>query len=151
MGLAGELAAPRAPRQARLPVQLDVPAVAPPLTEVSEEERTRLEYRISDHSAGCHLVEFYRERRPVLGKPNFVHLHACQTEVWAQRRVTYLSGHPRKDVLQVPGAAPSADPASREALRPHRRRGAPYPIDAGLGGVEVNRAGLDQRRGVLIV
>ena len=42
--------------------ELDLPAGAPPLPQVNEEERTRLEYRISGLSTGRHLVEFYREK-----------------------------------------------------------------------------------------
>ncbi len=34
---------------------------------ISDEERTRLEYRISDLSTGRHIVEFYRERMRALG------------------------------------------------------------------------------------
>ena len=47
--------------------ELELPAAAPPLPQISEEERTRLEYRISDLSTGRHLVEFYRERMRALG------------------------------------------------------------------------------------
>ena len=46
--------------------ELELPAGAPPLPQISEEERTRLEYRISDLSTGRHLVEFYRERMRAL-------------------------------------------------------------------------------------
>jgi error-prone DNA polymerase len=42
--------------------ELELPAGAPPLSQVNEQERTRLEYRISGLSTGRHLVEFYRER-----------------------------------------------------------------------------------------
>jgi error-prone DNA polymerase len=37
---------------------------------VTEEERTRLEYRISDLSTGPHLVAFYRDRMNALGALN---------------------------------------------------------------------------------
>src|SRR5215472_13693259 len=47
--------------------ELDLPAGAPPLPQVNEEERTRLEYRISGLSTGRHLVEFYREKMRGLG------------------------------------------------------------------------------------
>jgi error-prone DNA polymerase len=47
--------------------ELELPASAPPLPQINEEERTRLEYRISDLSTGRHLVEFYRERMRALG------------------------------------------------------------------------------------
>jgi len=47
--------------------ELDLPAGAPPLPQVNEEERTRLEYRISGLSTGRHLVEFYREKMRALG------------------------------------------------------------------------------------
>src|SRR5262249_56539792 len=47
--------------------ELELPASAPPLPQINEEERTRLEYHISDLSTGRHLVEFYRERMRALG------------------------------------------------------------------------------------
>jgi error-prone DNA polymerase len=47
--------------------ELQLPADAPTLPQISDEERTRLEYRISNPSTGRHLVEFYRENMRALG------------------------------------------------------------------------------------
>jgi error-prone DNA polymerase len=40
--------------------ELSLPAAAPDLPEVDEQERTRLQYRISDLSTGRHAVHFWR-------------------------------------------------------------------------------------------
>ncbi len=44
-----------------------LPAEAPSLPELTERERTRLEYRISDLSTGKHEIHFHRERLDRLG------------------------------------------------------------------------------------
>jgi error-prone DNA polymerase len=53
----------------RVPAQaeLRLPSGSPDLPGLTELERTRLEYRISDLSTGRHLVHFYRERLQALG------------------------------------------------------------------------------------
>ncbi|MDQ6771538.1 MAG: DNA polymerase III subunit alpha, partial [Candidatus Dormibacteraeota bacterium] len=53
----------------RVPLQSELllPASPPPLPDLGERERTRLQYRISDLSTGRHLVSFYRERMVALG------------------------------------------------------------------------------------
>src|SRR5205823_2370132 len=43
--------------------ELSLPAAAPPLPQVDELEKTRLQYRISELSTGKHAVHFWR---PVL-------------------------------------------------------------------------------------
>ncbi|MBJ7603637.1 MAG: error-prone DNA polymerase [Candidatus Dormibacteraeota bacterium] len=47
--------------------ELRLPAAAPPLPSLSEEEVTRLEYRIANVSTGRHLIEFHREQLQALG------------------------------------------------------------------------------------
>jgi error-prone DNA polymerase len=52
-----------------LPAQaeLSLPAAAPELPDLTELERTRLQYRVSEVSTGKHLVAFWRDRLAGLG------------------------------------------------------------------------------------
>jgi len=48
-------------------IEFQLPSPAPPLEDLDEWERTRLQYRISEVSTGRHLIGFWRDRLDRLG------------------------------------------------------------------------------------
>ncbi len=56
--------------------ELRLPAEAPPLPCLSDQEVTRLQYRISDLSTGAHLVHFHRPRMLALGALTSTQAHS---------------------------------------------------------------------------